>query len=129
MKYIDAERLQAFKEALADTIVSAQGLPTYEDCKERAEVETDALLATLFPLQQEQPEVYLEKEISRWMVEECGPSDFNPYADHWCADDVVATARHFAEWGRKQVLQEIYDGKVKPVDKITAAWFDDEQNT
>lgn len=34
-------------------------------------------------------------------------------------------ARHFAEWGRKQVLQEIYDGKVKPVDKITAAWLDD----
>ena len=38
-------------------------------------------------------------------------------------------ARHFAEWGRKQVLQEIYDGKVKPVDKITAAWLADEQNT
>ena len=37
-------------------------------------------------------------------------------------------ARHFAEWGRKQVLQEIYDGKVKPVDKITAAWLTDEQN-
>lgn len=35
-------------------------------------------------------------------------------------------ARHFAEWGRKQVLQEIYDGKVKPVDKITAAWLDGE---
>lgn len=31
-----------------------------------------------------------------------------------------------AEWGRKQVLQEIYEGKVKPVDKITAAWLDDE---
>lgn len=35
-------------------------------------------------------------------------------------------ARHFAEWGRKQVLQEIYEGKVKPADKITAAWLDDE---
>lgn len=34
-----------------------------------------------------------------------------------------------ADWGRKQVLQEIYDGKVKPVDKITAAWLADEQNT
>ena len=28
--------------------------------------------------------------------------------------------------GRKQVLQEIYEGKVKPVDKITAEWLDDE---
>lgn len=54
MKCIDAKRLQAFKEALADTIVSAQGLLTYEACKERAEAETDVLLATLFPLQQEQ---------------------------------------------------------------------------
>lgn len=42
---------------------------------------------------------------------------------------VEKVARHFAEWGRKQVLQEIYDGKVKPVDKITAAWLVDEQNT
>lgn len=34
-------------------------------------------------------------------------------------------AKRFYELGRKQVLQEIYDGKTKPVDKITAAWLDD----
>lgn len=34
-----------------------------------------------------------------------------------------------AGWGKKQVLQEIYDGKVKPADKITAAWLADEQDT
>lgn len=56
-KYIDAVRLRAFKESLADIIVSAQGLPTYEACKERAEAETDVLLATLSPLQQEQPKL------------------------------------------------------------------------
>lgn len=44
-------------------------------------------------------------------------------------DFIFLCARHFAEWGRKQVLQEIYDGKVKPVDKITTAWLDGEQNT
>jgi hypothetical protein len=40
--------------------------------------------------------------------------------------DLIAFARHFAEWGRKQVLQEIADGKIHPVDKITAAWLNDE---
>lgn len=34
-------------------------------------------------------------------------------------------AKHFYELGRKQVLQEIYNGKTKPVDKITAAWLND----
>lgn len=48
---------------------------------------------------QEQPVEGLEKEIDKWMVEDCGPSDCNPYADHWCADDIQRTARHFAEWG------------------------------
>lgn len=47
----------------------------------------------------EQPEVDLEKEISRWVTEDCGPSDFNPFADHWCADDIIATAQHFYELG------------------------------
>ena len=48
---------------------------------------------------QEQPEVDLENEISRWITEDCGPSDFNAFADHWCADDIIATARHFYELG------------------------------
>jgi len=47
------------------------------------------------------------------------------HSDMETIDIVHIIARHFAEWGRKQVLQEIYEGKVKPVDKITAAWLDD----
>lgn len=54
--------------------------------------------------------------------------NFN-YSDGKAVITVVEkAASHFAEWGRKQVLQEIYDGKTKPVDKITAAWLTDEQN-
>lgn len=91
-KYIDAERLRAFKEALADTIVSAQGLPTYKDCKERAEQETDVLLATLFPLQQEQPEVDLEQTIHEKVVElHTAPS----------YDELRDFALYFYELGRK----------------------------
>jgi len=47
-------------------------------------------------------------------------------SEYLSVEDVAFIARHFAEWGRKQVLQEIYESKVKPVDKITAAWLDDE---
>ena len=48
------------------------------------------------------------------------------HSDMETIDIVHIIARHFVEWGRKQVLQEIYEGKVKPVDKITAAWLNDE---
>lgn len=48
----------------------------------------------------QEQEVDLEKEISRWVIEDCGPSDFDPYADHWCADDIQRTARHFYELGK-----------------------------
>ena len=46
-----------------------------------------------------------------------------------CRERIIEGIKAGAEWGRKQVLQEIYDGKTKPVDKITAAWLTDEQNT
>lgn len=52
-KYIDADKLIKFKEALADIIVSSQGVCTYQDCKDIAEREALLLIATL---QQEQPE-------------------------------------------------------------------------
>ncbi len=64
-----------------------------------------------------EPEVDLEKETTRYLREECSADDEPSISD---------IARHFYELGRKQVLQEIYEGKAKPVDKITAAWLDDE---
>ncbi len=48
----------------------------------------------------EEQEVDLEKETKSWILNECGPSDFSPFADHWCADDIMATARHFFELGK-----------------------------
>ena len=60
----------------------------------------DDILSFLDSLQQEQQEVDLEKETKSWILNECGPSDFSPFADHWCADDIMATARHFYELGK-----------------------------
>lgn len=67
-------------------------------------------------------EVDLEKEIdSEW--KKSNPIDEGMGVEsayiHIEAFDMIA--RHFYELGRKQVLQEIYDGKAKPVDKITTA--------
>ena len=76
---------------------------------------------------QKLPEVNLEKEIDKeWR--ECYPIDEGMGDEKaiLVIEQFHQIARHFAEWGRKQVLQEIYEGKVKPVDKITAAWLDDE---
>ena len=61
------------------------------------------------------PEVDLEKEIKRYLQEE-----------HDRDTTVGDVARHFSEFGRRSVLQEIYDGKCKPVDKITAALLGDQ---
>lgn len=68
---------------------------------------------------QEQPDVDLEKAIQDWMINECGPSDFNPYADHWCADDIINTARHFAEWGAEHLADA---SKMISDDLEEAAW-------
>lgn len=79
--------------------------------------------------------VHLEMEIATYLQdwEDDDEIGLHLSTDEGCMpielEDVRDLARHFAEWGRKQVLQEIYDGKVKPVDNITAAWIDDERNT
>jgi len=77
----------------------------------------------------EQPVEGLEEEIKRMVYDEVydldGPA-IKGTSEYLSVEDVAFIARHFAEWGRKQVLQEIYEGKVKPVDKITAVWLDDE---
>ena len=71
--------------------------------------------------QQEQPEVDLDEEIYFWIE---GGGLIYPMSNKE-KNNIKDTARHFYELGRKQVLQEIYDGKTKPVDKITAAWIYD----
>jgi len=75
-------------------------------------------------LPDEEPSKELEEEIQKAI-------DKYPLNKADMDEDDIATyhqglifgARHFAEWGRKQVLQEIYDGKIHPVDSITAAWL------
>lgn len=97
-KYIDVEKLIAeLKRQKHELELSIQSQGDYgQSCHIIA---YENILSLINSLQQEQPELNLEKEISRWMVEECGPSDFNPFADHWCADDIIATARHFYKLG------------------------------
>lgn len=99
MKYIDADLLRAvikehilFYAGQANLLDDTNALDGY-----------DEVLAILDSLQQEQPDVDLEKEIKSWILNECGPSDFNPFADHWCADDIMATARHFYELGKNSL--------------------------
>ena len=89
-KYIDAEKLIKFKEALADIIVSSQGICTYQDCKDIAEKEALLLIATL---QQEQPEVDLEREIIKYKV------PFSDEREYLNEDTLDAIAKHFYELG------------------------------
>ena len=104
-KYIDADKLKSIikvqikerKEWMKDIDRSNRQDQLWSDLNE----EDMSILQIINSLQQEQQEIDLEKEIHSWILNECGPSDFNPYADHCCADDIMATARHFNELGLK----------------------------
>lgn len=96
MKYIDAEKLKAEIKRRVFEDYNSQ-VPELDEIAQGA---LAGLLPFIDSLQQEQPEVDLEKETKSWILNECGPSDFSPFADHWCADDIMATARHFYELGK-----------------------------
>lgn len=73
---------------------------------------------------QKLPDVNLEKEVEKYLL------DNADFVTKSTSNEMVNTlARHFYELGRNQVLQELYKGKIKPFDKITAAWLDDESKT
>lgn len=103
MRYIDAEKLKSEIEKL---------LAKAKNDEEKAFAKKDAaghLVAVtktavcvkikkiIDSLQQEQPEVDLEKEITRWLCEgDITDTNFDDYDD----DDIERTARHFYELGR-----------------------------
>lgn len=123
--YIDAEKLKVLLSDLEENHKYYNG-----DFHDGVVFTVDKAKEIIDSLQQEQSEVDLEKEIDKeWR--KCCPTDEGMGDEKaiLVGEQFHQIARHFAEWGRKQVLQEIYEGKVKPVDKITAAWLDDEQHT
>jgi len=81
------------------------------------------VMAIIDSLQQEQNEVDFDKE---WESFENWMESYNQ-SDYPTCYEPKQIACHFYKLGRKQVLQEIYNGKTKPVDKITAAWLDDKE--
>lgn len=109
MKYIDADRLKAEIERrrLSNRYIDTEG---YES----------ELLEIINELQQEQPEVDLKKEIERTYYD--GSVTDTSDMDHVDYENI---ARHFYELGRQSILQDFYNGKCKPVDKITSAWLED----
>lgn len=82
-------------------------------------------------LQQDRHEVDLDTEIemewdsfNKHLVEYGKESEEVVWLNRFSFEDI---AHYFCKLGRKQILQEIFDGKAKPVDKITAAWLDDKK--
>ena len=127
MKYIDAGRLKELLDAKYKEFTEK----AKKDCPLQYQYMADGLdiaEQVIDSLQQEQPEVDLKKEIiTQWS--KCNPTDEGMGSEYAIitVEQFDAIARHFYELSRKQVLQEIYDGKTKPVDKITAAWLDDKE--
>ena len=132
-RYISAKKLIEYIKSRRDGALERQknleriGQETV--LNEMIAAELNRLISFIDSLQQEQPVEGLEEEIKRMVYDVVydlnGPAIIGT-SEYLSVEDIADIARHFAEWGRKQVLQEIYEGKVKPVDKITAEWLDDE---
>ena len=130
MKYIDAEKLRAeIKRQKHELELSIQSQGDYgQSCHI---VAYDNILSLIDSLQQEQPKVDLDAEIemewdsfNKHLAEYDKEAEEVVWLNRFSFEDI---AHYFCKLGRKQVLKEIYDGKVKPVDKITAAWLDDKE--
>lgn len=96
MKYVDTEKLKAEIEKRAkfhnDAMKACIGLNSIAITHSAGWKEDTELLTIIDSLQQEQPEVNLEKEIQRYLCEECS-SDDEP--------TIAEIARHFYELGKK----------------------------
>ena len=128
MKYIDAEKLIAEIERL-NSLVSYESKDRHDEGLHDAYKAVKNVIASF--QQEQQEEVDLAENIEmEW-------DSFNKHLAKYDEGSVevvwlswvsfVDIATYFYKLGRKQVLQEIYDGKTKPVDKITAAWLDDKE--
>lgn len=53
---------------------------------------------------------------------------YNGYSSGSIIEDTMKNFKAGAEWGRRNLLQEIADGKTHPVDGITAAWLDNKED-
>lgn len=123
MKYIDADRLRAEIEIKKKTEGWCEvGKDTADIYYARGVRFTcDFVLNLIDSLQQKLSEVDLEKEVEKYLLDNAN------FVTKSTSKEMVNTlARHFYELGRNQVLQELYKGKIKPFDKIAAAWLDDE---
>lgn len=83
MKYIDAEKLIAEIRKLCSESCISESDDYYEYAKSE-------IIDIITSLQQEQPEVHLEKEIKNYLATKCAGDD---------EPSVSEIARHFAEWG------------------------------
>lgn len=94
MKYIDADRLRAEIEKERRKALDAYKASTRTYDIGGADYLAEAIL-TIMKMQQEHPEVDLEKEIEEWM--KIGPHTSFP----WCTipDAIKITAEHFYELG------------------------------
>ena len=92
MKYIDAEKLkERIKKLDMESCISEEWSGFY--------YAIDSVLEVIDSLQQEQPEVGLEKETNRWWKEHL---HLNPENKLWMdAHQSVVFARHFYELGLK----------------------------
>jgi hypothetical protein len=89
-KYIDADKLKRFVKSIG---LTPQKSADYNDGRDDVKM---MVLDFIDSLQQEQPEVDLEKEIEEYFPE-------SAFYTGWNYDDMQEVARHFAQWGAEHL--------------------------
>lgn len=98
-KFIDAEKLIAEIERQQRRLMVLSSNTKQVDMKRDCALQNgvySSILIFINSLQQEQPEVDLDKEVEEWIIK--GREDFE--LDGWVAMGVDCIARHFYELGR-----------------------------
>ena len=103
MKYIDAEKLIAELTKMQFELNAAYRKPQSDNIVRAISLEYDDILSLVDSLQQEQPEVDLEKEIQIWchnpLYELTKEQDTGKAPVKVLISDIEDTARHFYELG------------------------------
>ena len=99
------------------------GAPYYW-CDDKEQMDWVGIIARHFYELGRQSKPVLSDDLEKAAREYAMDDFYNGYSSGSIIEDTMKNFKAGAEWGRRNLLQEIADGKTHPVDRITAAWLD-----
>ena len=126
----DLEKAEKPSEGLEEEIdkfLNETGAP-YCWCNDDEQKDWCTIIARHFYELGRQSKPVLSDDLEKAAREYAMDDFYNGYSSGSIIEDTMKNFKAGAEWGRRNLLQEIADGKTHPVDGITAAWLDNTED-